>query len=76
MDGTSGTQECGGVSKEERFRVTGCYVALEANMRLHVRVWTSLDEHVTDESFGIDNVVVRPLAKGDPGRIGAGGRLP
>ena len=66
MVGTIGTQECGGFYKEERFRVTGCYVALEANMPLTVRVWTSLDEDASDESFGIDNFVVRSLGKGYP----------
>ena len=59
---TSGTHRCGDIStEEESFRVTGCYVALEENERLIVRVWTSLDADASDESFAIDNVVVRPL---------------
>ena len=66
--GTIGTQECGGFYKEERFRVSGCYVALAANMPLTVRVWTSLDGDASDESFAIDNVVVRPRGKGYPGK--------
>ena len=37
--GTIGTQECGGgCFKEESFRVTGCYVALEENQPLMVCV--------------------------------------
>ena len=76
--GTIGTQECGGFYKEERFRVTDCYVALEVNMPLTVRVWTSLDGDASDESFGIDNVVVRLLGKGYPGEncVHTGDRLP
>ena len=74
--GTSGTQECGRIDKEERFRVTDCYVIVEANTPLTVRVWTSLGQDASDESFGIGNVVIRPLAKGHPGRIGAHGRQP
>ena len=65
--GTSGTQQCGGFFKEERFRVTGCSVTLsgsDANMPLEVRVWTSLDGDPGDESFGIDNVVVRQFQIG------------
>ena len=73
--GTSGTQECGGSDKEERFRVRGCYVALEANTPLTVRVWTNLNGDASEESFAINNVAVRPLGKGDPGRISAYGRL-
>ena len=59
--GTFGTQECGGRFKEESFRVTGCYAAVEENAPLTVRVWTSLDGDASDESFAIDNVVVQPL---------------
>ena len=65
--GTSGTQQCGGFFKEERFRVTGCYVALsgsDANVPLEVRVWTNLDGDPGDESFAIDNVVVRQFQIG------------
>ena len=74
--GTIGTQECGGIFKEESFSVRGCFVELEANTPLTVRVWTSLDQIATDESFAIDNIVIRPFGKGDPGRIGAHGRQP
>ena len=73
--GRSGTRnECGGsanrllyrrVFLEERFPVTGCFATLEANMPLTVRVWTNLDSHSRDESFAIDNVVIRLLAKGN-----------
>ena len=59
--GTVGTQQCGGVFKEERFRVSGCFVTLTGarpQIPLTVRVWTSLDGDPTDESFGIDNVVI------------------
>tara|TARA_B110000444_G_scaffold208044_1_gene202270 strand:- start:296 stop:583 length:288 start_codon:yes stop_codon:yes gene_type:complete len=59
--GTIGTQECGGAFKEESFRVTGCYVAVEESAPLTVRVWTSLDADASDESFAIDTVVVQPL---------------
>ena len=65
--GTSGTQECGGFFKEERFRVTGCYVELSGsddNVPLEVRVWTSLDGDASDESFAIDNVAVRQFQIG------------
>ena len=65
--GTAGTQQCGGVYKEERFRVTGCYVTLRSSVGgkvpLRVRVWTSLDAGPDDESFGIDNVVVAKLGR-------------
>ena len=60
MLGTSGTQQCGGFYKEERFRVTDCYITLpfsEADLPLTVRVWTNLDGKADDESFAIDNVV-------------------
>ena len=62
MSALDGTQQCGGFFKEERFRVTGCYATLsgsEGNIPLTVRVWTSLDGAADDESFGIDNVVVK-----------------
>ena len=60
--GTEGTQQCGGLFKEERYRVTGCYVTLPESRALGsgltVRVWTNLDSGATDESFAIDNVAV------------------
>ena len=61
MLGTSGTQQCGGFYKEERFRVTGCYYTLlgKTTVPLTVRVWTNLDSKADDESFAIDNVVVK-----------------
>ena len=63
MLATSGTQQCGGFFKEESFRVTGCTVTLPASeetttVPLTVRVYTSLDGDASDESFGIDNVVI------------------
>ena len=67
--GTVGTQLCGGVFKEERFRATGCFVVLsglQVQMPLTVRVWTSLDGDATDESFGIDNVVIEHFTRADP----------
>jgi hypothetical protein len=66
--GTSGTQECGGFYKEERFPVTGCSVTLGVNEPLMVRVWTSLDSDAGDESFGIGNVVIQLLSEGYCGR--------
>ena len=60
--GTIGTQECGGIFLEEAFRITGCYVTLSgsgATLPLTVRVWADLDQGPTDESFGIDNVLVQ-----------------
>ena len=68
MLGTSGTQQCGGFFKEESFPVTDCTVtfpASESPSLLTVRVWTSLDGDASDESFGIDNVVVTKLLQGD-----------
>ena len=59
--GTMGTQECGGIYLEEVFRVAGCYATLsgsEAKLPLTVRVWTNLDGDASDESFGINNVLV------------------
>ena len=69
MVGTSGTQQCGGVFKEERFPVVGCFVTLEANTPLTVSVQTSLDKNPRDESFAIDNVVIRATGKGSPAGI-------
>ena len=61
MLGTSGTQQCGGFYKEERFRVTDCYITLPTPevIGLTVRVWTNLDGEADDESFAIDNVVIK-----------------
>ena len=60
--GSIGTQICGGRFKEEIFRVTGCEITLsgatESLLPLTVYVWTSLDGDASDESFGIDNVVI------------------
>ena len=64
-----GTQVCG-VSrwKDEASPVTGCTGALSSAGPLTVRVWTSLNEEATNESFGIDNVVVTHAgAKSKPG---------
>ena len=57
--GRVGTQQCGGIFKEEMFRVTGCYVTLSGSQVLTVRVWTNLDGDAADESFGIDNVFIQ-----------------
>ena len=68
--GTIGTQQCGGGYKEEYFRVTDCFVTLlglQVKMPLQVRVWTSLDADPKDESFGIDNVVIERVKKGNAG---------
>ena len=62
--GTSGVQECGGVFKEERFEVAGCYATLDGDTPLTVRVWTDLDKNPRDESFAIDNVIIRATGKG------------
>ena len=62
LRGTVGTQQCGGFSKEEIFRVVACYATLsgsEVNSPLTVRVWTNLDEDAADKSFGIDNVFIQ-----------------
>ena len=71
--GTRGSQMCGGFYKEERFRVTGCYVTLPATWGdpapLTVRVWTNLDMRANDESFGIDNVVVTKIEEGNAGEM-------
>ena len=72
MLATSGTQQCGGFFKEESFRVTGCtvtFAASESPAQLMVRVWTSLDGDASDESFGINNVVVTKLLQGDRGEL-------
>ena len=65
LRGYIGTQLCGGLFKEERFRVLGCYVQLfaawELLVPLTVRVWTDLDGEADDESFGIDNVFISPF---------------
>merc|ERR1712072_1267404 len=56
-----GTNVCGhghGGFKEEKIRVT-CKGTLSKAGNLAVRVWTSLNQDARDESFGIDNVVVR-----------------
>ena len=63
--GTDGEQICGGFFKEEKFRVTGCYITLSASDTgvnpLTVRVWTNLDGEANDESFGIDNFIIAKL---------------
>ena len=65
--GTSGIQECGGVFKEERFEVKNCVAILDASMPLTVRVWARLDGDAHDESFAIDNVVIRSTGNGKSG---------
>ena len=67
--GSAGTQGCGTGSKEQVFRVLGCHITLAPTAEAHqavpltVRVWTNLDEDATDESFGIDNVVISKSLK-------------
>ena len=59
---TNGQQQCGGFFKEEIFPVRGCYVTLppaDTPLPLRVKVWTNLDGDANDESFGIDNVVIK-----------------
>ena len=62
---TEGAQVCGGHFKEQSFPVTGCNATLTATsgdtIPLTVRVWTDLDQAANDESFGIDNVVVKTI---------------
>ena len=62
---TEGAQVCGGHFKEQSFPVTGCNATLNATsgdtVPLTVRVWTNLDGEANDESFGIDNVVVKEI---------------
>ena len=58
-----GTQVCGQnrPKNEQSYPVFGCSVKLRGfgDKPLKIRVWTDLDEPVLDESFGIDNVVIR-----------------
>ena len=68
--GSTGTQICGGRFKEEIFRITGCDITLwgapDSLLPLTVYVWTNLDGNASDESFGIDNVIVsKPQDEGD-----------
>ena len=67
--GSTGTKMCGGWFKDEIFRVTGCDITLsgapDALIPMTVYVWTSLDGDASDESFGIDNVVIsKPVDEG------------
>ena len=58
----TGSDQCGhgGNYKEERYPVA-CKATLSGvgDRPLTLRVWTSLDQGSQDESFGIDNVVIR-----------------
>ena len=60
--GSTGTKMCGGWTKDQIFRVTGCDITLfgppGALVPLTVFIWTSLDSDASEESFGIDNVVI------------------
>ena len=65
---TNGKKQCGGFFKEERFPVTGCYVTLaplptnaKSRVPLTVVVETNLDGKADDESFGIDNVIIKEI---------------
>ena len=67
---TNGEQQCGGFFKEERIPVTGCYITLsplpnnkKSRVPLTVLVETNLDGTADDESFGIDNVVVKKIKR-------------
>ena len=63
---SKGAHQCGGQFSTEHkgyetvFPVTDCMASISGsgNQPLTVRVWTNLDGHGTDESFGIDNVVI------------------
>ena len=61
---TKGENVCGsdGFRSEERFPVS-CKVTLSGsgNRPLAVRVWTTLNQDANDESFAIDDVVIRKL---------------
>ena len=60
---TKGAAVCGGGFKsEERFPVS-CKVTLSGSgdRPLAVRVWSTLNQGANDESFAIDNVVIRKL---------------
>ena len=48
---------------EKDFFVSGCSISLcgSGNQPLTVKVFTNLDQDATDESFGIDNVVIRDV---------------
>ena len=71
--GSTGTQLCGGWSKEQVFRVRGCSVTLpatsEETVPLKVSVWTNLDGDAADESYGIDNVVIQQIEEGIIGEL-------
>ena len=58
-----GTQQCGHFQpkNEKAYPVFGCSIKLQGfgDKPLTIRVWTDLDEPKSDESFGIDNVVIR-----------------
>ena len=61
---SAGKSQCGhfGTLQEERFPVS-CVAKLSGSglRPLTVRVWTTLDQGTSDESFGIDNVVIQQL---------------
>ena len=61
--GTAGTQLCGGIYREQVFRVLGCHITLPKAQKLTVNLWTTLDGDAADESFGIDNVFVSKSLK-------------
>ena len=67
MSSSDGKQTCGISSGNEmRLRVTGCTATLsgDGERPLVVRVWTNLDTGAHEESFGIDNVVVKKIYPG------------
>ena len=61
LNGVDGAQLCGGIFKEQVFRVRGCKITLTTDMPtvpLTVRVWTNLDGKADDESFGVDDIII------------------
>ena len=69
---STGDQACGRTTssnrqyKEQAFSVTGCTATLSGPGKrpLVVRVRTSLNSGAFDESFGIDNVVIKRITPG------------
>ena len=58
-----GTQVCGQnqPKNEKKYPVYGCSIKFPGSgtKPLKIRVWTDLDEPAEDESFGIDNLLIR-----------------
>ena len=60
---------CDGLHREQHYRVTGCSVTLTGAegelVPLTLHVWANVHANAKDESFGIRNVVVSKLKRGD-----------